>query len=112
MVASRGSFSSLQLTDGPSIDMGDDTQIRAKAKGSINLKHRMFKYVHCVPSLAENLLYVYHMTHTSPPKRVVFGSDSVKISDISTGKIIAKGVSNHASKAYEFTLFLPYSDLV
>ena len=50
------------------------------------------------------------MTHTGPPKRVVFGPDSVEISDISNRKIIAKGVANHASKAYEFSQFLPYSD--
>ena len=52
------------------------------------------------------------MTHTGPPKRVTFGPDSLEISDISTGKIIVKGVANHASKAYEFSHFLPYSDPV
>ena len=52
------------------------------------------------------------MTHNGPPKRVVFGPDSVEISEISTGKIIAKGVENHASKEYEFSHFLPYSDPV
>ena len=40
MVASKESFSSLQLTDGPSIHMGDDTQIQAEGKGSINLEHQ------------------------------------------------------------------------
>ena len=77
-VASRESFSSLQLTD-PSIHMGDHTQIRAEGKGSIKLKHGVFKDVLYVPSLAANLLYVYQMTHTGPPKRVVFGPDSVEI---------------------------------
>ena len=47
------------------------------------------------------------MTHTGPPKRVVFGHDSVDISDISTWNIIVKGVANHASKAYEFSHFMP-----
>ena len=95
-----------------SIHMGDDTQIRAEGKGSIKLKHGMFKDVLYVPSLATNLLSVYQMTHNGPPKRVVFGPDSVEISDISTGKIIAKGVANHASKAYEFSHFMPYLDPV
>ena len=63
-----------------------------------------------MPSLATNFLYVYQMTHISSPKQVVFGFESVEISDISTGKIIANGVANHASKAYEFSQFLPYSD--
>ena len=35
LVASRESFSPLQLTDGPSIHMGNDTQIRTEGKGSI-----------------------------------------------------------------------------
>ena len=52
------------------------------------------------------------MTHTGPPKRVAFGLDSVEMSDISTGNIIVKGVANHASKAYEFSHFFPYSDPV
>ena len=76
MVALKESFSSLQLTDGLGIHMGDDTQIRAEGKGSIMLKHGVFKNVLCVPSLAVSLLSVYQMTHTSSPKRVVFGPDS------------------------------------
>ena len=67
MVASRESFSSLQTTDGPNIRMGDDTQIRAEGKGSIKLKHGVFRNVLYVPSLATNLLFVYQMTHTGSP---------------------------------------------
>ena len=63
-----------------------------------------------VPSLVANCLYVYQMTHTGSPKRVVFVPIIVEISNIYNGKLIAKGVSNHASKAYEFSHFLPYSD--
>ena len=74
--------------------------------------HGVLKDVLYVPSLATNMLFVYHMTHTSLPKRVVFGLGSVEVLDISTGKIRAKGVANHASKAYEFSQFFPYSDLV
>ena len=36
----------------------------------------------------------------------------MEILDISIGKMIVKGVANHASKAYEFSHFLPYSDPV
>ena len=43
---------------------------------------------------------------------MVFGTDLVEISNISIGNIIAKGVTNHASRAYEFSHFLPYSDPV
>ena len=52
------------------------------------------------------------MTQTGSSKRVIFDPDSVEISDISTGRPIAKGVTNHASKAYEFSHFLPYTNLV
>ena len=65
-----------------------------------------------VPSLASNLLSVYQMTHIGSPKRVIFGPNSVEITDISTGNIIAKGVANHASKAYEFSHFMPPSEPV
>ena len=96
------SFSLLQTRYGPSIHMGDDTQIRAEGNGSINLKHGVFRNVLYVPCLAASLLYVYQMTHTGSPKWVVFGPDLVEITYILTGNIIAKGVGNHASKAYEF----------
>ena len=36
----------------------------------------------------------------------------MKVSNISTRKLIAKVVANHVSKAYEFSHFLPYSDQV
>ena len=43
---------------------------------------------------------------------MIFGPDSVEITDISIENIIVKGVANHASKAYEFSHFLPFSDPV
>ena len=52
------------------------------------------------------------MTHTGSPKRVIFGPDSVEITDISTGNIIVKGVANHASKEYEFSHFMPFLEPV
>ena len=73
MIASKESFSSLQLTDGPSIHMGYDTQIQAEENGSIKLEHGVFMNVLYVPSLAPNPLSVYQMTHTCPPKKLVFG---------------------------------------
>ena len=43
---------------------------------------------------------------------MIFGPDSVEITYISTGNIIVKGAANHASKAYEFSHFMPFSELV
>ena len=89
--------------------MGNNSQSQPKGKGSINLEHGKFKDVLYVPSLAANLLFVYQMTHIGSPKRVIFGLDLGKITYIFTGNIIVKGVANHASKAYEFSHFLPFS---
>ena len=58
MVASKESLSSLQYFDGPSIYMGNNSQIQAKGKGSIKIEHGKFKDVLYVPSLATNL-YMY-----------------------------------------------------
>ena len=87
--------------------MGNNSQIQAKGKGSIKLEHGKFKDVFYVPSLAANLLSAYYMTQTGSPKWVIFGPESVEITDISTRKIIAKGATNHASKAYEFSHVIP-----
>ena len=109
MVASRESFSSLQSFDGPSIQIGNNSQIRAKGKGSIRFEHGNFKDVLYVPSLATNLLSVYQITHTGSPKQVIFGHESMQITDISTRNIIEKGAENHASKVYEFSHFMQFS---
>ena len=63
-----------------------------------------------VPGLSSNLLLVYQMTQTGSPKKVVFSLDEVEITKISTGRVIAKGVANHAQKVYMFSHFLPYSN--
>ena len=92
--------------------MGNNSKVKTKGKGAIKLEHGRFTDVLFVPSLASNLLSVYQMTHTGSPKQVIFGPDSVEITDISTGSIIAKGTTNHASKAYEFSHFMPPSEPV
>ena len=50
------------------------------------------------------------MTHTGYPKKFIFSHDEVEITEISSGKVIAKGVANHTSKVYMFSHFLPYSN--
>ena len=68
----------------------------------------MFRDVLYVPSLLANMLCFYQMTHTDSPKQVLFGSDSVEITKISTGDIVMKGIVDHSSKAYIFSHFMPY----
>ena len=44
--------------------MGNNNQIRAKAKGSIKIEHGKFKYVLYVPSLAANfIIYIPDASH-------------------------------------------------
>ena len=106
MVSSKESFSTLTLSKGPNIHMGDDSQISAAEIGSVKIQHGEFKNVLYVPSLAANLLFVYQMNHTGSPKRVTFDSDSIEIIEKSIGRLTVKGIANHSTKAYEFSHFL------
>ena len=65
MVGSKESLFSLYISKRPRIHKGDKSQILYVGKGSIKFEHGLFKNVFCVPYLIENLLSVYHMTHTS-----------------------------------------------
>ena len=89
MVASKEFFTTLTLSGGPSIHMGDDNQILVAMRGSIKIQHDEFKNVLYVPSLATNLLYVYQMNHTGSPKRVTFDFDTIEITKASNGNITA-----------------------
>ena len=59
MVSSRESFTTLNLSGGPSIHMGDYSQILAARRGSIKIQHGEFNNVLYVPSLATDMLFVY-----------------------------------------------------
>ena len=67
MAASREPFSSFQSFDGPSIQMGNNSKVKTKGKGSIQHEHGRLDVLF-VPSLASNLLSVYQMTHIGSPK--------------------------------------------
>ena len=89
--------------------MGDDSQIPAEGRSSVRAKHGEFKNVLYVPSLTDNLLSFYQMTHTVSPKRVTFDSESLEIKKKPTGRLVTKGIANHSTKAYEFSHFLHVS---
>ena len=82
--------------------MRDDSTIISEGQGTVDLENGFFSNVLYVPSLEENLLSVYQMTHTRIPKRVSFSPNDVEITEIASGKLIAKG---HA-KSYEFSHFV------
>ena len=46
------------------------------------------------------------MTHTGVPKRVSFSLDDVEITELASGKLVAKVLANHHAKAYEFSHFV------
>ena len=81
----QDSISTLHLYNGPSILMGDDSEILAKGIGKIDLDNGYFNNVLFVPNLAANLLSIYQMTHTSKTKRVTFIQYDVEVSKISIG---------------------------
>ena len=72
IVSSKESLSTLTLSRGPSIHMVYDSQIPAVGRGLVKIQHGEFKNVLYIPSIENNLLYVYQMTHIGTPKRVTF----------------------------------------
>ena len=46
------------------------------------------------------------MTHKGVPKRVSFSADDVEIIELAFKKLVAKGLTNHHAKAYEFSHFV------
>ena len=98
MVLTKEAFTSLDMLKGPPIVLGDDSLTKSLIKGRIDLDHGKFSNVLYVTGLASNLLSVYQMTHTGSPKKVIFSHNEVEITEISSGKVIAKGVANHAQK--------------
>ena len=55
MVLTKEAFSSLDMSKGPSIILGDDSLIESKGKGRIELDHGNFNNVLYVPGLASTL---------------------------------------------------------
>ena len=49
------------------------------------------------------------MNHIGSPKRVKFDLKLVEITEKEYGRLIAKGIANHATKGYEFSHFFPVS---
>ena len=80
MASMHDSFSGLHPYSGPSILMGDDSEILAKGIIRIDLENEYFNNVWYVPVLEMNLLFVYQMTHTSTTKKVTFTQNDVDIS--------------------------------
>ena len=85
MVWTMDVFSSLDDSNGTNIVLGYDSKTESKGKGRIDLDHGSSNNILHVPGLANNILSVYHMTHTGSPKKVVFNPNDVEISEILNG---------------------------
>ena len=82
MVSKKEIFSSLDMSKGPPIVLGDNSLTDNMGKGRIDLDHGNFNNVLYVPRLASNLLSMYQMTHTGSPKKVIFSPNEVEITEI------------------------------
>ena len=110
MVSIREIFSSLDMSKGPPIVLGDKSLSDSMGKGRIDLNHGNFNNVLYVPGVSSNILLVCQMNLNGSPNKVIFSPNEVEITDILNGKFIAKGVVDHTSKVYKFSHFLPYSN--
>src|SRR5713226_7064230 len=88
MVSTKEAFTSLDMSKGPPIVLGDDSLTNSLGKGRIDLDHGKFSNVLYVSGLASNLLSVYQMNHIGSPKKVIFSPNEVEITEISIGKVI------------------------
>ena len=102
-------FTSMYSDSGPTILMGDDSQIQAKGIGRIDIEDGYLNNVLFVLDLAVNLLSVYQMTCTGESKRVKFSLDTVEIDEISTNKVVELGFADHQERMYKFSNFLTYA---
>ena len=59
MVSTKEAFSSLDMSKGPPIVLGDDSLTNSLGKGRIDIDHGKFNNVLYVPGLASNILLVY-----------------------------------------------------
>ena len=72
MVSTKEAFTSLDMSKGPPIVLGDDSLTESLGKGRIDLDQGQFSNVLYVPGLASNLLSVYQMTHTGSQNKFIF----------------------------------------
>ena len=80
MVLIKEIFSSLAMSKGPPIVLGDNSVPDSTGKGRTDLDHGNFNNVLYVLGLASNLLSMYQMTHTRSPNKVIFSPSEVEIS--------------------------------
>ena len=76
-------------------------------EGIVEIEGGYFTIVLHFPSLSKNILLIYQSTHSGSGRKVEFTSDSVVITNISTGSQLAHGIVDHGSRLYFFSHFVP-----
>ena len=109
MASVKDFFTSMYSDSGPTVRMGDDSEIQSKGIGRIDIEYGYFNNVLFVPELEANLLSVYKMTHIGESKRVTFTTDVVEIAKISSNEVASLGYADHQARMYKFSHFLPIS---
>ena len=90
MVSKKETFSSLDMSKGPPMILGNDSLTKILGKGRIDLNHGKFNNVFYVLGLSSNLLSMYKMTHIGSPKKFIFSPNEFEITEISSGKSLPK----------------------
>ena len=109
MAASKQSFSSIEESIRPPILLGDATPAKVCGEGIVDIEGEYFKNLLHIPSLFENLISIYQITHFGSRRKVEFTLDSAVITDISTSSQLAHGIADHGSRLYYFSHFVPKS---
>ena len=107
MDASKYEFSSIKESTRSPIYLGDATPAKVCGEGIVDLEGGCFKNVLHVPFLSTNLLSIYQITRSVSRRKVEFTPDSAVITDISTGSQLAHGITDHGSRLYFFSHFVP-----
>jgi hypothetical protein len=109
MDASKDEFSSIEESTRSPIYLGDATPAKVCGEGIVDIEGGCFKNVIHFPSMYENILLIYHITHSGSERKVEFTIDSTAITNISIGSQLAHGIADHGSRLYLFSHFVPKS---
>jgi len=109
MAASKDEFSSIEESTRSPIYLGYATPTKMCREGIVDLEGGRFTNVLHVPSLSENILLIYQITHSGFGRKVEFTLDSAVITEISTSSQLVHGIANYSSRLYFFSHFVPKS---
>jgi hypothetical protein len=106
MAKDKAIFSTFNEFNTNKIFVGDDRSLSVVGSGIIQVDNGHFNDILCVPSLSNNLLLVYQVTHLGEGKTIEFSPHQVAIEDLKYPKhILAIGIVNDITRLYKFDNF-------